>query len=133
MINVIFCSDQFWVNIFIIFSTLHARNLHLTFITLISKVLNYFLLLCFCFKNLDLFDQQTTQFDFSLRTLFVIFTSCGLQLCVKSLHPKQYVVSSLFPIFISSIFDCIFLIFRNSVKCFWKSNLNTLILLSDLI
>ena len=41
---------------------------------------NYFLFLCFCFKNLDLFDQQTIQLDFSLSTLFVIFTSFGLKL-----------------------------------------------------
>ena len=29
---------------------------------------NYFLLLCFCFKNLGLLDRQTIQFDFSLST-----------------------------------------------------------------
>ena len=46
-------------------------------------------MLCFCFKNLDLFDLQTLQFDFSRSTLFVIFTSCGLKLWVKSLHPKH--------------------------------------------
>ena len=39
----------------------------------------YFLFLCFCFKNLDL---QITQFDFSLSTLFVSFTSSGLKLSV---------------------------------------------------
>ena len=45
-------------------------------------VFELFLLLCFCFKNLDLLDQQSTQFDFSLSTLFVILTSCGLKLLV---------------------------------------------------
>ena len=35
--------------------------------------INYFF---FCFKN----DRQTKQLDFSLRTLFVIVTSCGLKL-----------------------------------------------------
>ena len=48
--------------------------------TEINEVLNYFLLLSFCFKNFDLFDLQTMQFDFSQSTLFVIFTSCGLKL-----------------------------------------------------
>ena len=57
------------------------------------------LLLCFYFKNLDLFDRQITQLDFSLSTLFVAFTSCGLKLCVNSLHPKQFVVPGLFPVF----------------------------------
>ena len=80
-------------------------------ITLVGKTLNYFLLLCFCFKNIDLLYRQTTQLDFSLSTLFVIFTSCGLKLCVKSLHPKQYVVPGLFPIFIGFIFDYVFFIF----------------------
>ena len=125
--SVIFCSDHFRVNIFCIFSTLHAVSLHLTFITLISKTLNYFLLLCFCFKNLDLFDQQTTKFDFSLSTLSVIFTSYGLKLCVKSLYPKQHVVLGLFPIFTGFISNCVFFIFCNLVKCFWQSILNTLI------
>ena len=46
-------------------------------------------MLCSCFKNLDLFDLQTLQFDFSRSTAFVIFTSCGLKLWVKSLHPKH--------------------------------------------
>ena len=98
------------------------------FTTLVSKALNYFLLLCFCFKNLDLFDQQTTQFDFSLSTLFVIFTSCGLKLWVKSLHPKQYVFPGFFPIFIGNIFDCAFFMFCNFVKCFWNIVLILLIL-----
>ena len=40
-------------------------------------LLNYFLLLCFCFRKLDLLDRQTTQFNFPLSTLFVIFTFCG--------------------------------------------------------
>ena len=44
---------------------------------------NYFLLLCFCFKNLDLLDRHTTQFDFSLSTLFIIFTSCVLKLSAQ--------------------------------------------------
>ena len=76
------------------------------------------LLLFFCFKNLNLFDWQTTQLDFSLSTLFVIFTSCGLKLQVKSLHQKQYVVPGIFLIFIGFIFDCIFFVFCNLVKCF---------------
>ena len=120
IINLLFCGITIFESIFFsISSTLHTINLHLTFTTLVSKALNYFLLLCFCFKNLDLFDQQTTQFDFSLSTLFVIFTSCGLKLWVKSLHPKQYVVPGLFPIFIGFISDCVFFIFCNLVKCFW--------------
>ena len=45
-------------------------------------VFELFLLLCFCFKNLDLLDQQSIQFDFYLSSLFVIFTSCGLKLLV---------------------------------------------------
>ena len=101
-----FCSNHFWISIFSIFSTLHAINLHLTFIILISKALNYFLLLYFCFKNLDLFDRQTTQLYFCLSTWFVIFISCGPKLWVKSLHPRQYVVPGLFPIFIGFIFTC---------------------------
>ena len=65
----------------------------------------------FLFYKLDLFGEQTTQFDFSLSTLFVIFTSCGLKLCVKSLHPKQYIVPGLFPIFIGFISDVCFSFF----------------------
>ena len=72
-------------------------------------MLNYFLLLCFCFKNLDLLDRQTTQFDFSLSTLFVIFTSSGLKLWVKSSHPKQYVAPGFFSSFYRSYFWlCVF-------------------------
>ena len=82
-----------------------SRNSHAFFITSVCKKLNYFLLLCFCFKNLDLLDLHTTQFDFSLSTLFVIFTTCDLKLWVKSLHPKQYVVPSSFPVFNGFIFD----------------------------
>ena len=115
LINLLF----FVLTIFSICSTLDAINFHLIFITSVCKTLNYFLLLCFCFKNLDLFDQQKTQFDFSQSTLFVIFTSCDLKLCVKSLHPKQYVIPGLFPIFIGFISDCVFFIFCNLVKCFW--------------
>ena len=81
---------------------------------------NNFSLLCFCFKNLDLLDRQTTQFDFSLRTLFVIFTSCGLKLWVKPLHPKQHVVPSSLPIFIRFIFDCVFFIFYNVGSIFFN-------------
>ena len=66
---------------------------------------NYFFALYFCFKNLDLLDQQTTQFDFSLSTLFVIFTSCDLKLYIKFLHSKQFVVPSSFPVVIGFIFD----------------------------
>ena len=128
-----FFSNHFWVNIFSIFSTLYAINLHLTFLTLISKALNYFLLLCFCFKNLDLSDRQTKELDFSLSTFFVIFTSCGLNLWVKSLHPKHYIVPGLFPVFVRFISDCMFSVFCNLVKHFWEYILNTLILLSDLI
>ena len=129
IINLLFCGITIFESIFFsISSTLHTINLHLTFTTLVSKALNYFLLLCFCFKNLDLFDQQTTQFDFSLSTLFVIFTSCGLKLCVKSLHPKQYVVPGLFPIFIRFIFDWGLFIFCNLVKHFWHIVLILLIL-----
>ena len=87
----------------------------------------------FFLKNLDLFDRETTQSDFYLSNLFVIFTSYGLNLCVKSLHPQQYVAPGLFPTFIGFISDCVFFIFCNSVKCFGKSILSTLILLSDLI
>ena len=57
IISVIFCSNHFCVNIFSIFFTLHSINLHLIFIASFCKTLNYFLLLCFCFKNLDLCDQ----------------------------------------------------------------------------
>ena len=70
IINILFFNYS-WVNIFSIFSALHAINLYLTFITSVSKTLNYFLLLCFCFKNLGLFDHQITQFDFSMSTLFL--------------------------------------------------------------
>ena len=59
--SIIFCSDYFWVNIFSIFSTLYPGNLYLTFITLISKAMNYFLLLCFRLENLDLSDRQTNK------------------------------------------------------------------------
>ena len=92
------------------FPTLQAISQHVCFLTSVCKTLNYFLLLCFCFKNIDLFDLQTTQFDFSLSTMFVIFTSCGLKLCVKSLNPKQYVVPSSFPfllvLFLTVCFSC---------------------------
>ena len=84
------------------------------FITSVCKTLNYFLLLCFCFKNLDLFDQWTTQFDFSLSTLACGL--CGLKLCVKSLHPKKYVVPSSSSVFFGFIFDCVFFILFNLVK-----------------
>ena len=73
-------------------------------------MLDYFLLWCFCFKNLEL--------DFFLSTLFAIFTSWGLKLWVKSLHPKQYVAPSSFPNFIGFIFDCVFFLFCNLVKYF---------------
>ena len=102
IINLLF----FVLTIFSICSTLDAINFHLIFITSVCKTLNYFLLLCFCFKNLDLFHQQTF-----LSTSYVIFTSCGLRFCVKSLHPKYYVVPGLFPIFIAFVFDCMFFIF----------------------
>ena len=68
----------------------------------------FFFLLCFCFKNLHLLDQQTTPFYFSLSTLFVIFTSCGLKLLVLSLHPERYVVPSSFQVFLGFIFDRVF-------------------------
>ena len=90
-------------------------------------VWRFILLSCFCFKNLDLLDRQTTQFDFSLSILFVIFTPCGLKLLVQSLHPKQYVVPIFFPNFIGFIFDCVFFIIRNLPVFFWQSILNTLI------
>ena len=78
------------------------------FITSVCKALNYFLLLYFCFEHLDLLDQQVMQLDFFLSTLFVISTSCSLNLCVNSLHPKQYVVPSSFPVFVDFIFDYVF-------------------------
>ena len=65
-------------------------------------------LLCFCFKNFDRLDRQTAPFDFILSTLFVIFTSGGLKFWVLSLHPKQYIVPSSFPVFIAFIFDRVF-------------------------
>ena len=133
IINLLFFVLTIFGSIFSVCSTLHAISLHLIFITSAFKALIYFLLLHFCFKNLDLFDRETKQWDFSLSTLFVIFTSYGLKLCVKSLHPKQYVVLGLFPIFIGFISDCVFFIFCNLVKCFWQPILNTLILLSNLI
>ena len=61
-------------------------------------------LFCFCFKNIDLLDRKITQFTFSLRTLFVIFISCGLRL-------SQYVVPIFSPVFISFIFDRAFFMF----------------------
>ena len=69
--------------------------------------------MCFCLKNLDLLDRQTTRFDFSLSTLFFIFTSFGLKLPLYSLHPKQYIVPGFFPCFIFPrffvfIFDRVF-------------------------
>ena len=94
---------------------------------------NYFFLLCFCFKNLDLLDWQTTQFDFSLSTLFVIFTFCGLKLCIKSLHPKQYVVLSSFLVFIGLILIVCFSFFVIWQYFFEQFILSTLILLSGLI
>ena len=85
-----------------------------------------FLLLRFCFKNLASLDRQTTQFDFSLSTFFVNFTSCGLKLHglkIKSLHSKQYVVQSPFPVFIGFIFDFAFFIFYNVGSIFLKKYL----------
>ena len=61
IINLLF----FVLTILSIFFTLDVITFHLIFITSICKTLNYFILLCFCFKNLDLLDRQTTQFDFS--------------------------------------------------------------------
>ena len=66
----------------------------------------YFSLLCFCFKNLDLIDRQTTQFDFSRSILFVIFISCGSKLLVFTPQTIRY--STFLPVFISSNFDCVF-------------------------
>ena len=43
-------------------------------------------------------DQQTIQFDFSISTLFVFFTSIDLKLSVHSLHPKQYIIPTSFPV-----------------------------------
>ena len=57
-------------------------NLHLTLIRSVSKVLNYFLLLCFCFKNLDLSDRQTTQLiKMDCLSKKIIFN--GLQVLIK--------------------------------------------------
>ena len=61
------------------------------------------------------------QFDFSLSTLFVIFTSCSLKLRVKSLHPKQYVVRIGFQVFIGFIFDFVFFMFYIGGKEFYAS------------
>ena len=85
----------------VFFFTLYTISLHILYS--IS-----FLLLCFCFKNLDLAFIQRTQFGFSLSTLFVTFTSCSLKLCVKSFHPKQCAVPISFPVFIGFIFYCVF-------------------------
>ena len=89
-------------------------------------------MLCFCFKNLDLFDQQTTQWGFSPSTLLFIFISCGLKLRVKSLHPKQYVVRSLFPIFIGFItgfvfFFVIFMFYIINCYCYFSKIISNLV------
>ena len=91
--------------------------------TSVCKTLKYFLFLCFCFRDLDSFDQQTVWLVWIyswifFSTLFVIFTSSGIKLCVNSLHPKQYVVPGCFPVFVCFIFDCVFFIFCNLVKHF---------------
>ena len=57
--------------------------------------------------------MQTTQFGFSLSTLFVIFTSCGLKWWVKSLHLQQYVVPSYFAVFVAFNFDYMFFMLYN--------------------
>ena len=88
------------------FKRLSSRFLVVNFTTHfcdLKNEFNYFLLLCFCFKNLDLLDGQTIQFDFSLSALFVIIIFFGLKLWIKSLHPKQYVVLVVFH-FLSVLF-----------------------------
>ena len=86
------------------------------------------MVLCFSFKNINWLHRQTTQFDYSLSTLFVIYTSFGLNLSVKSLHPKQYVLPGLFPIFIGFVSNCAFFILCIFVKRFWHIVLILLIL-----
>ena len=59
-------------------------------------------------------DQQTIQFDFSISTLFVFFTSFDLKLSVQSLHPKQYIIPTSFPVlwvsFLIECFSCLILL-----------------------
>ena len=91
-----------------------------------------FLMLCFCFKNLDFLDRQTTHFDFPLSTLFLIFTSCGLKyrcnLYTLNNTLLQFLFQFLLVLFLIARFSCLIL----WVVFFWQSILNILILLSDL-
>ena len=86
------------------------------------------MVLCFSFKNINWLHRQTTQFDYSLSTLFVIFTSFGLNVSVKSLNPKQYIFPGLFPIFIGFVSSCVFFILCIFVKCFGHIVLSLMIL-----
>ena len=88
-----------------VFYCFHNKYTHLLICENLSS------LLCCCFKNLEFSDRQTIQTiqsDFSLSTLFIIFTSCDSKFWVKSLHLKQDVVTISFPVFISFIFGCVF-------------------------
>ena len=57
----------------------------------IAFLLDFFLLLGFCSKNLDLLDQQIAHLDFCLITLFVTVIATFLEptLSVSFLHFKQ--------------------------------------------
>ena len=84
---------------------LYSFTKHRQFMLLLNYYYYYYFFWC---KNLDLLDWQRGHFDFSLSTFFVIFTSCGLKLSVQSLHPKQYVFTISFPVFIGFVFECVF-------------------------
>ena len=55
-----------------------------------------YILPCFCFKNLDLFDLQTRQWDFSLSTLFVIFIFFWPKILHIIFTPRTIFCSGLF-------------------------------------
>ena len=70
------------------------------------------------FKNLDLSDWQKTQFDSSLSTLFVIFTSCGLKVMSKIFSSKTMHCSNLFSSFYRFYFFFVFFMFCISSENF---------------
>ena len=105
----------FWKRVICMFSTVFTVHMHVfviwkNYMTIYVVAEIFLLLLWSYYKNLDLLDQQATQFDLPLSAVFNILISCGLKLLVLSLHPKQYVVPIYFPDYIGFIFDGTFFI-----------------------
>ena len=81
-----------------------------------------FLLLCFCFKNLDFLDQQPTQFDFSISTLFVNFIFVAKNYECNLYNPNN----TLLP-FLSQFLSHLFLVVCFSCLYYWQYFLNEIL------